>query len=162
MWKNKHVILALLIAPALAIIAWFSVDYFVAEQPHSARPGATYPLVAKPNCRRPSDGCELVNEDFRLTVVVPQFDASGADIELISVFALDQAAVGVVNRGGDDGVPTALIDTGTAGKQWRGRATGMLDAQSMLRVAVTAEDSTFYAEIPVTFFFVDASGDAAN
>ena len=159
MWKNKHVILALLIAPVLAIIGWFSVDYFVAERPHAAKPGGSYPLVAKPSCRRLSDGCELVNEDFRLTLAVAQFDAAGADIELTSEFALDQAAVGVVNEGGDDGIPTALRGTDADGQLWRGRVTGTVDAQSKLRVAVTADDSTFYAEVPVTFFFVDGAGN---
>lgn len=162
MWKNKHIILALLIAPVLAIIAWFSVDYFVAEQPHAARPGASYPLVARPNCRRLSDGCELVNEDFRLTLAVTQFDAGGAEIDLTSEFALDQAAVGVANAGGGDSTPTVLLETDAEGKRWRGRAAGALDAQSMLRVAVTADDSTFYAEVPVTFFFVDAAGNAVD
>ncbi len=59
MFRNKHLILAFLIAPVLAIIAWFSVDYFVAEKPHSAKPGASYELIAKPNCRRFSRRCDL-------------------------------------------------------------------------------------------------------
>ena len=81
MWKNKHVILAMLIAPVLAIIAWFSVDYFVAERPHEARPGASYPLVAKPNCRRLSERCDLVNEDFRLGMNITYADYGDATLK---------------------------------------------------------------------------------
>ena len=153
MWKNKHVTLALLIAPVLAIIAWFSVDYFVAERPHAAKAGASYPLVAKPNCRRPSDGCELVNEDFRLQVTVIDFDTIGAEVDLTSVFPLDRVAVGVANAGVEEGRPTALELADAAGKRWRGRVGGSLDADTVLRVAAIADDSTYYAEIPVTFFF---------
>ncbi len=155
MWNNKHVILALLIAPVLAIIAWFSVDYFVAERPHAARPGASYPMVAKPNCRRLSEGCELVNEDFRLVVAVTQFDAGGVEIDLTSVFPLSQAAIGVANGGVDDGAPVALAAADTEARRWRGRVDGSIEADSLLRVAVVAEESTYYAEIPVTFFFAD-------
>jgi hypothetical protein len=31
MWTNKHVIIAMLVAPVLAIMAWFAVDYLVAR-----------------------------------------------------------------------------------------------------------------------------------
>ena len=153
MWKNKHVTLALLIAPVLAIIAWFSVDYFVAERPHAAKAGASYPLVAKPSCRRLSDGCELVNEDFRLTVAVTSFNAGGAEIDLTSVFPLGRVAIGVVNAGVEDAPPTALGRSDMEGKRWRGRVGGSLDADTALRVAAVAGGSTYYAEIPVTFFF---------
>ena len=51
MWKNKHVVVAMLVAPILAILAWFAVDSMVAERAHSAKPGASYKLVAKSNCR---------------------------------------------------------------------------------------------------------------
>ncbi len=153
MWKNKHVTLALLIAPVLAIIAWFSVDYFVAERPHAAEAGASYPLIAKPNCRRLSDGCELVNEDFRLTVAVTDFDMSGAQVDLTSVFPLSRVAIGVANAALDDGPPTALKPADTEGTRWHGRVDGSVDTDTALRVAAVAGGSTYYAEIPVTFFF---------
>jgi hypothetical protein len=31
MFTNKHVIIAMLVAPLLAIMAWFAVDYFIGK-----------------------------------------------------------------------------------------------------------------------------------
>ena len=68
MFSNKHVLVAMLVAPVLAIMAWFAVDYFVAERPHAAEEGATYTLLAKSNCRYASGKCDLENADFELTI----------------------------------------------------------------------------------------------
>lgn len=152
-FTNKHVVVAMLVAPVLGILAWFSVDYFIGERPHAAKAGASYALIAKPNCRRLSDGCELVNEDFQLTVVATSFDAVGAELDLTSVFPLSRVAIGMANAGVEGGLPTALERADTEGKRWRGRVRGSLDANTVLRVAAFADDTSFYAEIPVTFFY---------
>jgi hypothetical protein len=153
LFTNKHVVVAMLVAPVLGILAWFSVDYFIGERPHAARDGASYALVARPNCRRLSDGCELVNEDFQLKVMVTSFDAIGAELDLSSVFPLSQVGIGVANAGVEDAPPTVLERADAEGKRWRGRVGGSMDADTKLRVAAIADDTTFYAEIPVTFFY---------
>ncbi|MDJ0761146.1 MAG: hypothetical protein QNJ19_17260 [Woeseiaceae bacterium] len=150
MFRNKHMILAFLIAPVLAIIAWFSVDYFVAERPHSAKPGASYELIAKPNCRRYSQRCDLKNEDVELSISVPAYDASGIDVELDSTIVIDRAAVGLA-----DGAPAALTIVDADGKRWVGRVAGSVDSASTLRIAVIASESTFYAEVPTVFFIAE-------
>ncbi len=149
MFRNKHMILAFLIAPVLAIIAWFSVDYFVAERPHSAKPGASYELIAKPNCRRYSQRCDLKNEDVELSIRVPAQYAYGLELELDSNIEIKRAAIGLA-----DGPPAAMTMVNTDGKRWAGKIDGSVDSSSTLRVAVVAGESTFYAEIPVTFFFI--------
>ncbi len=155
MFKNKHVIIALLVAPMLAIMAWFAVDYFVAEQPQAANPGSSYPLVAKPNCRRPSDGCELSNADLTLTLAVTRSNAMGATVELTSAFPLEQAALGFANDGVDEGPPSVLESADDAGLTWSGQVSGRIDADTAMRVLVRANEATFYGEVPVTFFFTE-------
>ncbi len=155
MFKNKHIVIAMLVAPMLAIIAWFAVDYFVAERPQAASPGSSYPLVAKPNCRRLSDGCELSNEDLTLTLVVTRSNAMGATVELTSVFPLEQAAVGLANDGSDEGAPTVLEPADAEGLSWSGHVSGSIDADTAMRVLVRANEASFYAEVPVTFFFTE-------
>ncbi len=150
MFRNKHMILAFLIAPVLAIIAWFSVDYFLAERPHSAKPGASYELIAKPNCRRYSQRCDLKNEDVELSISVPAYDAFGIDVELDSTIVIDRAAVGLAG-----GAPAALTIVDTHGKRWAGRVAGSVDSASTLRIAVIASESTFYAEVPTVFFIAE-------
>ena len=155
MFKNKHTVIALLVAPMLAIIAWFAVDYFVAERPQAASPGEFYPLVAKPNCRRRSDGCDLSNADLTLTLVVTEATVTGASVELTSVFPLEEAMAGLANGGEDEGSPTALASVDAEGLSWTGSVSGRIDADTGMRVLVRANEATFYAEVPVTFFFTE-------
>ncbi len=155
MFKNKHVIIALLVAPMLAIMAWFAVDYFVAERPQAAAPGESYPLVARPNCRRLSEACELSNADLKLTLVVTSADASGAAVMLMSEYPLEQAAVGLVNDGADEGAPVVLEPTRPGPRVWRGNVSGRIDADTSMRVLVRANEATFYGEVPVTFFYTE-------
>jgi hypothetical protein len=41
----------MIVAPILAIISYFTVDYYVAEVPHKAKQGQSYKMLVKPNCR---------------------------------------------------------------------------------------------------------------
>ena len=65
-FTNKHVVVALLVAPVLAIGAWYAVGLIGAEPPQKALPGQSYPLVAKSNCRYASGQCSLENGDIEL------------------------------------------------------------------------------------------------
>ncbi len=155
MFRNRHVVIALLVAPMLAIIAWFAVDYFVAEQPQAAAPGESYPLVAKPNCRRLSDSCELSNADLTLTLVVTDAYPNGASVTLTSTFPLERAAVGLANDGVDEAPPAVFEPSDRTGIVWLGDVSGRIDADTTMRVLVHANEASFYAEVPVTFFFIE-------
>jgi hypothetical protein len=43
MWKNKHVVIAMIVAPILAVLAWFAVGALVGEKAQVAKPGGAYP-----------------------------------------------------------------------------------------------------------------------
>jgi hypothetical protein len=58
-FKNKHVITSMIVAPILAIISYFTVDYYVAEVPHKAKQGQSYKMLVKPNCRWASGACVI-------------------------------------------------------------------------------------------------------
>ena len=47
MFTNRHVIIAMIMAPILAALAWISAGQFTGEQAAPARPGQSYPLVAR-------------------------------------------------------------------------------------------------------------------
>ena len=68
MFTNKHVVVAMLVAPILAILAWFAVDALVSERPHVAHEGGAYRLAAKPSCRYASGMCELENADLKISI----------------------------------------------------------------------------------------------
>ncbi len=147
MWKNKHVIVALLVAPMLAIMGWFAVDYFVAERPQAAQPGAMYPLLAKSNCRYESGQCDLDNEEFEMSLSSRQGDGSDIELVLTSRFALDGARVQVGTS--QDAAELAAADD--AGLVWT-MPLGVLPAKDApLRIAAVRDQSTFYAEVTAIF-----------
>ena len=149
-FKSKHVVVAMLVAPVLAIIAWFAVDYLVAETPHAAKAGAVYSLVAKPNCRYNSGQCDLKNADFELTLRATGVTAAGAELELESKFSLQNATIALVDTG-NERQPTSMVRTDAGGQRWRGTIPRPVGDESTIRIAVIAKETAYYAEVPVVF-----------
>lgn len=150
MWKNKHVVVAMLVAPVLAIMSWFAVDYFVAERPHAAKAGATYPLAARPNCRYASGRCELVNNDFELTLTVVS-DAASPVLRLTASHPLSEARGAVGATPGDLDEPRAFAANDSGGTDWSLALDGEPAVGDTLRIAVVAQQSTYYAEVGAAF-----------
>ncbi len=140
----------MLVAPVLAIIAWFAVDYLVAERPHAAQEGAAYTLVAKSNCRYASGQCDLENADFRLSIRPTMQAATSIAIVVTSSHALDAATVGLVENG-TASEPIRFTRTSDQGMEWQGLVTPPTKPDASLRIAVTAQGATWYAEVPVVF-----------
>lgn len=151
MWKNKHVVVAMLVAPVLAVLAWFGVDSMVAERAQVAQPGETYPLVARSNCRYDSGACDLANNDFKLTLRPVDLLPEQTRLALESDFELTQATLSLV-YGGDEVVGTTVADDplGT-GAQMAVTIPAFADPAATLRVVVTVQQSIYFAEVPVVF-----------
>jgi len=150
MFKNKHVVVAMLVAPLLAITAWFAVDFFIGERPHIAKAGGEYTLIAKSNCRYASGQCDLENAEFKLTLRPVETSAIAVSMRLDSVFMLQSATIGLVENGSAR-VPVAMVADNESAKAWQGKIQTPHSESSILRVAVTARGSTYFAEIPVIF-----------
>jgi len=150
MFKNKHVIVAMLVAPVLSILAWLAVDYFVGERPHAAKPGSAYPLVAKSNCRYDSGKCDLANEDFEITLRATRIGDARMTLELLSKFPLQQSTIGMVESGIED-APLPMDEMDTNAMRWVATLPRPDSAESTIRIAVLAEGVTYYAAVPVTF-----------
>lgn len=151
MWKNWHVVAALLVAPVLAVLAWFAVDWFVAERPHSARPGQDYPLVAKSNCRWPSGACDLANESFRLTLTPETREADALTLRIDSRYPLSAATVGLAPAAGVPSRPVAFSPAGDEATAWSGTLPAPEGEGATLQVVVSAAGSRYFAEVPVVF-----------
>ena len=147
-WTNKHVIVALLVAPVLAIMAWFAVDRFIGERPHAARKGTTYLLVAKSSCRYASGQCELENGELKLSIRPQSRDADSIRLIMTASRALDSALVGTT--GHETPQQMARIG-GDAGTKWLAILRLPRSGEASLRIAVTAQGATWYAEVPTVF-----------
>lgn len=151
MWKNKHVIVGMLVAPILAVIAWFGVDYFVAERPHAAIPGADYKLVAKSNCRYASGRCDLVNSDFELTIDAVESGRESVRLTVVSKYPLQLANIAVAQHSNAMTAPQALTADDSTGTLWSITIIKPENIDATLQFAVVANESRYYAELPTVF-----------
>ena len=152
MFTYKHVIIAMLVAPVLAIMAWFAVDYFIGERPHAAKEGAAYSPIAKSNCRYDSGKCDLENADFKLSLRPTSVTSGSIQLEMTSAFPLQTATLGLVNDG-TAALPSPMAATNDEALHWTTRIDRPQGETSIIRVAVAADGATWYAEIPTVFLF---------
>lgn len=150
MFTNKHVVVAMLVAPVLAIMAWFAIDYFIGERPHAAQEGAAYTLIAKSNCRYDSGQCDLENSDFKLSIRPTSVSPGSVQLEMTSAFPLQSATLGLVDDG-TPALPSPMTATNADALHWTTRMDSPSGENSAIRVAVTAEGATWYAEVPTVF-----------
>lgn len=117
-WKNKHVVVATLAAPVLAIVSYFGVGAIFGEKPIPAEAGQTYQLVEKPNCRYSSGLCGLKNVDFELTI---SFEPLGNDrllLNLKSENPLDGVKLALARNNSDETAPRDMRPIGQDGLNW--------------------------------------------
>ena len=156
MWKNKHVVIALIVAPILAVLAWFAVGQIAGEKAKVAEPGAAYPLVARSNCRWASGQCELHNNDLEMTILPLELGAQYTKLSLDSEFPLTQATFALL-LDGNEVVANAEHDASPdAPAQMTVTVPAFADPEAMLRVAVTVQESLYFAEVPVVFMRPEA------
>ena len=150
MWKNKHVVVALLVAPILSILAWYAVGNMFGEKPQEAEAGNTYKLVPRSNCRYESGSCDLHNADFQITIEPEMVAASSIALRMTSSHALQSAVFGLV-EGDTPLAPAPLTPTNAERTEWQGLIPHPSSPDAQIRVAVTAQGSSWYAEISTIF-----------
>jgi len=151
MWKNKHLIVAMLVTPILAILAWYAVGAWVGEKPHAAKPGGAYKLVARSNCRYESGQCDLFNNDFKLKLKPGDLATGATVLSIDSEFALDQATLALVVNGAETTATADPVDFNPPSKTWAVTIPATAQPGAILRVAVTSHEALYYAEVPVIF-----------
>lgn len=67
-FKNKHIVVSLIVAPILAILGYFATNYLTSEKPHNANAGDVYSMRVYSNCRWESNECTIDNKDVRLDI----------------------------------------------------------------------------------------------
>jgi hypothetical protein len=150
-FTNKHLIMAMLVAPILAVIAWFLTDRMVTPEAQIASAGETYELIAKPNCRYQSNKCELVNGDVTLTIEPLQHETtahpmlkmtSTVPVEILRIEFLDfnDATRDVVRHSNDSG----LFEVS-------GSVTAPLNEIKTMRLGLVSAGVNYFAETNIKF-----------
>ena len=151
MFTNKHVMVAMLVAPLLAIFAWFGVDYIVAEKAQPAEPGEMYSLVARSNCRYDSGQCDLHNNDLKLRIRPVELQADRTILSLESDFVLEQVRFALVVGGSEVVGNAAATQTPEGDTVWIINIPAHADPEVALRVAVTVQRSIYFSEVTAVF-----------
>ena len=149
MFTNKHVIIALIVAPILSILAWFAVGNFTGEQATPARVGQSYPLLEKSNCRYDSGSCDLENEDFQL-VLTYQDSLAGKQLVLRSSHPLEGVAM-VVAAPEAEVAPDMMRAVDGQGLEWRLAVASRPSPEQRIRVVAQSGGSSYFADAATAF-----------
>lgn len=160
MWTDRHVIAALLVAPVLAILAWFAVGSLGGEKARPARAGAAYPLLEKSNCRYESGACDLENTDFNARLSFSGYPpgyppghlsaGAGGRLELYASHAVDSVLVSLTRAPGDS-APSAMLAADNEGRRWRLELERRPDREQRLRVVLSRRGTAYFAEASTAF-----------
>jgi len=151
MWKNKHILIAVLVTPVLGLMGYFAVSTLVGEKPHAAEEGQSYLLVEKPNCRYNSGMCGLKNGDFELDL---SFEWRGDDrmfLMLNSEHSLDGILVAMADPANDKGVPIKMLPVGDGGLSWALELPRPDPERHRLRLAASAGKVLYFGDAATKF-----------
>ncbi len=155
-FTNKHVVISLLVAPVLAILAWFAAGYFAGERPLPAQTGESYPLLEKSNCRWESGACDLENEDLQLTLAL-ETAAGGPELVLRSSHALDGVVVGIGDPGASS-QPQPMRGEGGDAREWRLPVAALPGPAQRIHLVAMAGGSAFFADAATVFLQPGSGG----
>ena len=148
MLTNKHVLAALLVAPILAVLAWYGTGQLtddVEQQAAPAQGGASYPLVERPGCRYPGGKCGLSNEGFKLAIVVQPT----GQLRMTSAVPLDFVLVGLESE--DDQGPVKALPVSAERDRWVHNFTVMPSSEDRLRVVAGVSGASLFGDVALAF-----------
>lgn len=157
MFKNKHVIVAMIVAPILAVIAYFAVDLVVSEKPKQAQAGQSYSLAALPNCRYPSGHCTLKNGTFEIDLKAQEVGVNVLTLELTSKHVLQGAKAALVSDPKQAGEPIDMQAGDSEGLNWSIELEGEQTDSAMIRLVVAAEGALYFGETGLEFTHYETS-----
>lgn len=149
--SNKHVIVAMLIAPLLAVGTYYAIDLLVGEQPHVAEAGRDYPLVEMPGCRWDGGSCSLQNNDFLLGVYVEWLAQNRMALTIRSEFALQGIRVAVSRYPSDAPLPVEMTPIDGDPTMWSAELDCDEPESQRLRIVASAGESMYYGDASLVF-----------
>ena len=162
LFRNKHLLVAALMAPIMALVGYFAIDIFLGETPQAAKPGQTYKLAEKPGCRYAGGKCGLKNVDFELGIRIEPIDGNRSMLLLDSAFPLEgvmAALVDPLTQSQSDADPVPMEAQGAEGLSWSLAIDSPVPGRHRLQVA-TASQGTFYYGDAATEFLAEENPDA--
>jgi hypothetical protein len=155
-WKNKHLLIATLMAPVLALLAYFGVNAWVGETPHAAEAGQSYQLVEKPNCRHSGGLCGLRNGDFELRLRFEVLANGRMLLKLESLHPLDGVLLALVENEASDESPVDMRPIGDDGLNWS-LDIGYPDPERhRLHLVASANQALYFGDAAMKFTVIES------
>ncbi|MGJ8686934.1 MAG: hypothetical protein ACSHWQ_05610 [Spongiibacteraceae bacterium] len=148
---NKHFVVAMIVAPILAVIAYFAVDASLSEPAHVAVKGQTYALAAASNCRYESGRCTFKNGDFKLTLDTESRSAESLSLRLVSAFPLQDAKLAVAANSDAVSPPIDMQPLDETGLQWSVNVALPESESPRLRLVVASNETIYHGESGLDF-----------
>lgn len=161
-WKNKHVILAMIVAPILAVLAYFGIGVIFGEKPQPAEPGQVYELIEKPNCRYASGECGLKNVDFELTLTGEQLSGDRYLLNVVSANPLDGIKLALAENNAEDEQPVDMRPVGKDGLKWALAIKRPDPLHDRLHMVAMAGGTLYYADAATSFTVAEPGGEQQN
>lgn len=156
-FRNKHVVVAMLVAPLLALGSYFALDTLLGEKPAPAEQGQSYPLAERPNCRYNSGTCGLVNGDFELKLSTKEAGADRFTLILTSAFPLDGVMIALAETQADVRQPEAMQALGSDGREWSLDIVRPDPEHDRLQLVASANQALYFGDVATKFMADNAA-----
>jgi hypothetical protein len=151
LWKNKHVVIAGIMAPILGVLSYFAVNMLVSEKPSAAQPGQSYMLVEKPNCRYASGKCGLKNAEFELELSFERLQGNRLRLDLSSDHALDGVLLAQQVNAAEESQPRPMSPTAADGRTWSIEISNPDPENQRLRLVASANAAYYVGDAALKF-----------
>lgn len=149
-FTNKHVIVAFIVAPILAVITYYGIDMVVSEKPQVAQQGATYKLATRPNCLHTSGMCGFFNGDVEFNIVWQGGDSGNGEVRVISSLPLDGVKMSFGNP--NVNMPKDLTMSDEGPLKWRLPLDYHPAADEPMHVVVSINETLYFGQTTAVFF----------
>ncbi|AUI87214.1 hypothetical protein BS333_13025 [Vibrio azureus] len=151
MFKNKHVIIALLVAPLLSVIAYFGIDLALSEKPHAAQAGQSYKLASQSNCRYTSGLCDMKNGEFKVRFRSEKLTEDQLQLSLSTDYPIEGVKLSIVDDPDHQPLPIEMTKADSSHQQWYVTLNKPQSAASLLRVVIQSNGTLYYGETQTPF-----------
>ena len=156
LFTNKHVIVAFIVAPILAVITYYAVDYVVAEKPQAAQKGANYKLATRPNCLHQSGMCGFFNGDVEFDIL---WEGGDSGYGLVKVISKRLPLSGIKMAFGDPNLTMPMDLKMSEGNplEWSVPMNYRPAPDEAIHVVAAINDSLYFGETTAAFFDYETS-----
>jgi hypothetical protein len=140
--SNRHVKLAVILAPLLAIGGYILTGILLDEKIEE-QPGIAKAMALQPDCHLLSGVCELLHREIAANIAIEE--KQGKQLVYLATSVPIQGALLSV----DDSKPSPMLSRGTA-KRWVLELQQPVVDNTLVHLALAANKNQFFAEIPAS------------